>query len=73
MPQRPLAWLGDKGYDTDDSRYADWSRGTLSMIPTKSTRKRQFTVDHVRYSLRNRIELLQRDQERLPCRYPLLP
>ena len=56
VPQRPLARLGDKGYDTDDIRYADWSRGTLSMIPTKSTRKVQFTVDHVLYSLRNRIE-----------------
>jgi transposase len=56
VPQRPLARLGDKGYDTDDIRYADWSRGTLSMIPTKSTRKTQFTVDHALYSLRNRIE-----------------
>jgi len=56
VPQRPLARLGDKGYDTDDIRYADWSRGTLAMIPTKSTRKVQFTVDHALYSLRNRIE-----------------
>ena len=56
VPQRPLARLGDKGYDTDDIRYADWSRGTLAMIPTKSTRKVQFTVDHTLYSLRNRIE-----------------
>jgi len=48
--------LGDKGYDTDDIRHADWSRGTLSMIPTKSSRKVQFTVDHALYSLRNRIE-----------------
>ena len=71
MPQRPLARLGGKGYDTDDSRYADWFRGTLSMIPTNSTRRRQFTVDHVLDSLRNRIELLQHGQERLPCRYPL--
>lgn len=53
---RPLARLGDKGYDTDDIRYADWSRGTLAMIPTKSTRKVKFTVDHALYSLRNRIE-----------------
>jgi transposase len=56
VPQRPLARLGDKGYDTDDIRYADWSRGTLAMIPTKSTRKVQLTVDHALYSLRNRIE-----------------
>ena len=56
VPQRPIARLGDKGYDTDDIRYADWSRGTMSMIPTKSSRKVQFTVDHALYSLRNRIE-----------------
>jgi transposase len=56
VPQRPFARLGDKGYDTDDIRYADWSHGTLAMIPTKSTRKVQFTVDHALYSLRNRIE-----------------
>lgn len=53
---RPLARLGDKGYDTDDIRYADWSHGTRAMIPTKSTRKVKFTVDHALYSLRNRIE-----------------
>lgn len=56
VSQRPLARLGDKGYDTDDVRYADLSRGTLSMIPTKSSRKVKFTVDHALYSLRNRIE-----------------
>ena len=56
MPQRPLARLGDKGYDTDDIRHADWSRGTLAMIPTKSTRKVKVTVDHALYRLRNRIE-----------------
>jgi len=51
-----MARLGDKGYDTDDIRYANWSRGTLAMIPTKSTRKVRITVDHALYSLRNRIE-----------------
>ena len=56
VSQRPLVRLGDKGYDTDDVRYADWCRGTLSMIPTKSSRKAQFTVDHALYRLRNRIE-----------------
>ncbi|SDB74026.1 Transposase DDE domain-containing protein [Belnapia rosea] len=56
VPQRPLVRLGDKGYDTDDIRYADWCRGTRSMIPTKSSRKTQFTVDYALYSLRNRIE-----------------
>jgi transposase len=53
---QPLARLGDKGYDTDDIRFNDWSRGTLAMIPTKSSRKVKFTVDHALYSLRNRIE-----------------
>ncbi len=56
VPQRPLARLGDKGYDTDDIRCADWSRGTQSMIPTKASRKARFTVDHALYSLRNRVE-----------------
>jgi transposase len=56
VPQRPLVRLGDKGYDTDDIRYADWSRGTLPMIPTKSSRKAKVTVDYALYSLRNRIE-----------------
>ena len=56
VSRRPLVRLGDKGYDTDDIRYSDCSRGTLSMIPTKSTRKVQCTVEHAFYSLRNRIE-----------------
>ena len=56
MSERPLARLGDKGYDTDDIRYADWSRGTQPMIPTKSNRKVRITVDQALYSLRNRIE-----------------
>lgn len=53
VPQRPLARLGDRSYDIC---YANWSRGTLPMIPTKSTRKAQFTVDPALYSLHNRIE-----------------
>jgi transposase len=53
VPQRPLVRLGDKGYDTDDVRYADWSRGTLAMIPTKSNRKVRFSVDHTLYSMRH--------------------
>ncbi len=53
--------LGDKGHDTDDVRYAGWSRGTLAMIPTKSNRKVRFSVDRAlcsmrHYSMRNRIE-----------------
>ncbi len=53
VPQRPLARLGDNRYDTDDIRYADWSRGKQSVIPTKSSRKAQFAVDH---ALHNRTE-----------------
>lgn len=53
---RPLALLGDKGYDSDDIRHDACFHGTMPMIPTKSNRKVQFTVEHAIYSLRNRIE-----------------
>ncbi len=54
--ERPLALLGDKGYDSDDIRHDACFHGTMPMIPTKSNRKVQFTVEHAIYSLRNRIE-----------------
>jgi transposase len=53
---RPLALLGDNGYDSDDIRHDAGFHGTMPMIPTKSNRKVQFTVEHAIYSLRNRIE-----------------
>ena len=56
VARRPKVLLGDKGYDSDDIRHDACSRGTLPLIPTKSNRKVQFTVDRALYSLRNRIE-----------------
>ena len=49
----PLALLGDKGYDTHNDACF---HGTMPMIPTKSNRKVQFTVERAIYRLRNRIE-----------------
>ncbi len=56
VTRRPKALLGDKGYDSDDIRQDACCHGTLPLIPTKSNRKVQFTVDRALYSLRNRIE-----------------
>jgi transposase len=56
VAEPPLALLGDKGYDSDDIRHEACFHGTMPMIPTKSNRKVQFTVDRAIYSLRNRIE-----------------
>lgn len=56
VTRRPKMLLGDKGYDSDDVRHHACFHGTLPLIPTKSNRKIQFTVDQTLYSLRNRIE-----------------
>ena len=54
--ERPLALPGDKGYDGDDIRHDACIHGTMPMIPTKSNRKVEFTVERAIYSLGNRIE-----------------
>ncbi|HME20422.1 MAG TPA: IS5 family transposase [Acetobacteraceae bacterium] len=56
VAQRPLARLGDRGYDGDDIRHHECFHGTVPMIPTKSNRKVRITIEHAIYSLRNRIE-----------------
>ena len=53
---RPRARLADKGYDTDEIRHNECFHGTLPLMPTRKSRKVQFTVDRALYSLRNRIE-----------------
>jgi transposase len=52
----PAAMLGDKGYDSDAIRSdLEW-RGINPVIPTKSNRKVQRTIDKATYAMRNRIE-----------------
>jgi transposase len=52
----PEQLLGDKGYDSDAVRQEIADRGGEALIPTKSNRKIQYTVDKAIYGLRNRIE-----------------
>ena len=52
----PDAMLGDKGYDSDTIRSDLERRGIDPVIPTKSNRKVQRTIDKATYAMRNRIE-----------------
>ncbi|MFC6487089.1 IS5 family transposase [Nitratireductor sp. GCM10026969] len=52
----PAAMLADKGYDSDAIRDDLKRRGTDPVIPTKSNRRVQRTVDMAKYALHNRIE-----------------
>ena len=54
----PEAMLGDKGYDSDAIRFDLKRRGIDPVIPTKSNRKVQLTIDKTAYAMRNRIERL---------------
>jgi len=53
---RPKALIGDRGYDSDAIREDACFHGTNPVIPTKSNRKVQRTVEPALYALRNRIE-----------------
>jgi transposase len=52
----PEAMLGDKGYDSDAIRSDLERRDIDPVIPTKSNRKVQRTIDKAAYAMRNRIE-----------------
>jgi transposase len=52
----PGAMLADKGYDSDPVRQDLRDRGAAPEIPTKRSRKVQYTVDERIYALRARIE-----------------
>jgi transposase len=52
----PGAMLGDKGYDSDAIRGDLEKRGIDPVIPTKSNRKVQRSIDQATYAMRNRIE-----------------
>lgn len=51
----PEAMLGDKGYNSDAIRSDLERRGIEPVIPTKSNRKVQRTIDEAAYAMRNRI------------------
>ena len=52
----PEAMLGDKGYDSDAIRSDLERRGIDPVIPTRSNRRVQRTIDKAAYAMRNRIE-----------------
>jgi transposase len=52
----PLIMLADKGYDSDAIRADLIQRGVDPVIPTRSNRKIQLTVDKKKYAMRNLIE-----------------
>lgn len=52
----PEAMLGDKGYDSDAIRSDLERRGIDPVIPTKSNRRVQRTIDKAAYAMRNRIK-----------------
>lgn len=52
----PEAMLGDKGYDSDAIRSDLERRGIDPVIPTRSNRRAQRTIDKAAYAMRNRIE-----------------
>jgi transposase len=53
---RPKALIADRGYDSDAIREDACFHGTNPVIPTKSNRKVQRSVNPDLYALRNRIE-----------------
>lgn len=68
----PRELLADKGYDDDGIRSEACSHGTNPLIPTKRNRKRQRSVPHEKYALRNRIERFfnrLKDWRRIATRY----
>jgi transposase len=52
----PVVMLADKGYDSDAIRADLTRRGADPVIPTRSNRKIQLTVDKNKYAMRNLIE-----------------
>ena len=52
----PIIMLADKGYDSDAIRADLIRRGADPVIPTRSNRKIQLTVDKNKYAMRNLIE-----------------
>lgn len=53
---QPEAMLGDKGYDSDAIKSDLEPRGIDPVIPTKSNRKVQRTIEGTAYAMRNGIE-----------------
>lgn len=52
----PKAMLGDKGYDSDAIRPDLERRGIDPVIPTRSNRRAQQTIDKASYAMPKRIE-----------------
>jgi len=68
----PGAMLGDKGYDSDRVRQDLLDRGAAPEIPTKRSRKVQYSVDGRLYALRARIECFfnkLKNNRRIATRY----
>ena len=68
----PGAMLGDKGYDSDPVRQDLRDRGAAPEIPTKRSRKVQYSVDKQLYALRARIECFfnkLKNNRRIATRY----
>jgi len=68
----PGAMLADKGYDSDPVRQDLRDRGATPEIPTKRSRKTQYTVNKRLYALRARIECFfnkLKNHRRIATRY----
>ena len=68
----PGALLADKGYDSDAIRQDLRDRGAAPEIPTKRSRRVQFSVDKPVYALRSRIECCighLKEMRRIATRY----
>ena len=53
---KPSVLLADRGYDADSIRKKMETRGVLTQIPMRKSRKMRVGVDHSLYSLRNLVE-----------------
>ena len=68
----PGAMPADKGYDSDPVRQDLRDRGTTPEIPTKRSRKVQYSVDKRLYAVRARIECFfhrLKNHRRIATRY----